>query len=71
MVPRRRSQLLLRWILDELLLLMRRLMVTEQRAVLPHRQDLVLDVVMVIEKRNNMFPSNYSDEEREWHIFLL
>ena len=30
-------------------------MVTEQRAVLPHRQDLVLDVVMVIEKRNNMF----------------
>ena len=46
-------------------------MVTEQRAVLPHRQDLVLDVVMVIEKRNNMFPSNYSDEEREWHIFLL
>ena len=46
-------------------------LVTEQGAVSPHRQDLVLDVVMVIEKRNNMFPSNYSDEEREWHIFLL
>ena len=30
-------------------------MVTEQGAVSPHRQDLVLDVVMVIEKRNNMF----------------
>ena len=46
-------------------------MVTEQGAVSPHRQDLVLDVVMVIEKRNNMFSSNFSGKEREWHIFLL
>ena len=46
-------------------------MVTEQGAVLPHRQDLVLDIGMVIEKRNNMFPPNFSDQERERHTLLL
>ena len=46
-------------------------MVTEQGTVLPDRQDLVLDVGMVIEKRNNMFPSNFSDQERERHTLLL
>ena len=45
-------------------------MVTEEGAVMPHRQDLVLDVEMVVEKRNNMFPSNFSHEERERHILL-